>query len=168
MDIPNDFIRSIALWYVRSVVPKPGIVIPRIPFRDNPSLSKVFTQTSSASVESRPPEIPTTAVLAPVWTNLCASPATWIENTSSQCSFSSIPCGTKGWALNFRVKVSSLLLTNSVAIETAFLSPKFAWLAAKVVFILRSARMRSTSISLIISCSFILKRSLRASSEPFS
>ena len=30
------------------------------------------------------------------------------------------------WALNFRVKVSSLLLTNSVAIETAFLSPKFA------------------------------------------
>ena len=43
-----------------------------------------------------------------------------------EMSITGYTCGTKGWALNFRVKVSSLLLTNSVAIETAFLSPKFA------------------------------------------
>jgi DNA-directed RNA polymerase subunit beta len=46
--------------------------------------------------QTNPPEIPITAVLAPVWISLCANPATCMENTSSQCSFSSIPCGTKG------------------------------------------------------------------------
>ena len=144
------------------------MVIPKISFRDNPSLSKVLTQTNNASVESSPPEIPTTAVFAPVCTRRCARPAIWIENTSSQRSFSSFPCGTKGCGLNLRVKTSSLLLTNSVAIEIFFLSPRFPWLAAKVVLILRSARIRSTSISLIINCSCMLKRSLRAKSVPFS
>ena len=52
--------------------------------------------------------------------------------------------------------------------EIAFLSLGFPWLAAKVVLILRSARMRSTSISLMISCSSMQKRLLRASNEPFS
>jgi len=154
---------------VRLVVPKPGIVTPIIFLRDKPNLSKVLTQTSKASVESNPPEIPITAVLAPVCTRRCASPATCIEKTSSQRSFNAAPCGTNGCLLNVRVRFSSLLFTNSVAIRIGFLSAGiFPLLAANVVLIRRSARRYSTSISLIINCSSKLKRSLCANWLPFS
>ena len=91
MVTPNDVIRSTALVCVRSVVPNPGIVTPIIPLRSQPSLSKVFTQTNNASVESKPPDIPTTALLALVCTNRCANPDTCIENISSQRSFKAGP-----------------------------------------------------------------------------
>ena len=49
-----------ALSRVRAVVPKPGIVTARMPARGRPRRSNVRTQTSSASVESRPPDRPST------------------------------------------------------------------------------------------------------------
>ena len=61
--IPRLSISTIALLYVRSVVPNPGIVTPIIPLRLNPNLSKVFAATSKASVESKPPLIPIMTVL---------------------------------------------------------------------------------------------------------
>lgn len=79
-------VRSTALVCVRSVVPNPGIVTPIMPLRSQPSLSKVFTQTNNANVESKPPDMPTTALLALVCTKRCANPDTCIENTSSQRS----------------------------------------------------------------------------------
>ena len=55
---PRCSIRSRALVRVRCVVPKPGIVSPWISRRSRPSRSHVLTATSSASVESSPPETP--------------------------------------------------------------------------------------------------------------
>ena len=43
-------------------------VTPIISLRDHPNLSKVLTHTSNANVESNPPEMPTTALLAAVCT----------------------------------------------------------------------------------------------------
>ena len=91
MVTPNDAIKSTALVWVRSVVPNPGIVTPIIPLRFQPSLSNVFTQTSNASVESRPPDMPTTALLALVCSKRCANPDTCMENISSQRSSNAAP-----------------------------------------------------------------------------
>ena len=57
-ETPRCSIRARALVRVRWVVPKPGIVRPWISRRSRPSMSQVVTATSSASVESRPPEMP--------------------------------------------------------------------------------------------------------------
>ena len=84
--VPRSFMMVNALLYVLSVVPKPGIVTAMIFFVSRPSILKVSTQTSSASVESRPPEIPTTAVLAWACSILFARPAVWILKISSQRS----------------------------------------------------------------------------------
>ena len=93
----KEVIRETALVWVRSVVPNPGIVMPTIPFRGSPSLSKVFTQTNNARVESNPPEMPSTTVWHPVCTRRLAKPATWIEKISSQRSPNNLsPEGTKG------------------------------------------------------------------------
>ena len=56
-----------ALLYVRSVVPKHGIVTERIFSLGIPNKSNALAVTRSASVESSPPEIPTTALFTPVW-----------------------------------------------------------------------------------------------------
>ena len=56
------------------MVPNPGIVMPMIPVRSSCSLSNVRTATSSASVESSPPEMPTTAFSQRVCTSRLASP----------------------------------------------------------------------------------------------
>ena len=57
-ETPRCSIRATALVRVRSVVPKPGIVRPWTSRRSRPSMSQVVTATKSASVESRPPEMP--------------------------------------------------------------------------------------------------------------
>ena len=59
--VPSSRHKSKALLYVLSVVPKPGIVIVTIFFLSRFKSSKVLTITRRANVESRPPDIPTTA-----------------------------------------------------------------------------------------------------------
>ena len=63
-----------ALVHVRRLVPMPGMVTARIPFRSRPSISKAWTATSSANVESRPPEMPMTIRLDSVCFSLLAKP----------------------------------------------------------------------------------------------
>ena len=73
--VPNSLHNSIALLYVLSVVPNPGIVIVTIFFLSNLRSSNVLTITRRAKVESSPPEIPTTAFLHLVCSNLLAKEA---------------------------------------------------------------------------------------------
>ena len=63
---PNFFVKFTALLYVRSVVPKQGIVTATIFFLSRPIISNARTVTSKARVESNPPEIPMTTLLHPV------------------------------------------------------------------------------------------------------
>ncbi len=83
-ETPSSRIISVALPCVRPVVPKPGIVMPVIPLRSSPRMSKAFTATSSASVESSPPDMPTVRCLHPVASRRCTSPAACMEDISSQ------------------------------------------------------------------------------------
>ncbi len=72
--------------------------MPIIPFRSSFRRSKARVATSKASVESSPPEIPTTRHLQPVARRRCASPATWMLTISSQRrSISLSSHGTNGW-----------------------------------------------------------------------
>ena len=56
--------RMTALFLVRSVVPKQGIVTAKISVLGRPRRSAVFAATKSASVESKPPEMPITIFFA--------------------------------------------------------------------------------------------------------
>ena len=72
---PSDLISSIALLYVLSVVPKPGMVMPMTSVTGLPSDLTASTATSSASVESSPPLIPITQPFEPTCSILFARPA---------------------------------------------------------------------------------------------
>ena len=111
-----------------------------------PAMSNAFAVTSSASVESKPPEIPTTAVLEWVCTRRFFSPIAWIIRISSQrFSLSAIFCGTKGVCAKLLVSaVSSTLMWNSTLGRWR---SSVVW---KVVFFLRSLKRRKMSISLTI------------------
>ena len=62
-----------------------------------PSISKALAVMRSARVESSPPEIPTTALLAPVWARRFFKPMAWIVKISSQRAVLSFSFdGTKG------------------------------------------------------------------------
>ena len=80
-----------------------------IPLRSNPRRSNARTVTRSARVESRPPESPTTAVLAWICSSLVFSPFACIAKMASQrCERFPLFSGTKGKAGNFLVRLSSL------------------------------------------------------------
>ena len=88
-----------------SLVPKAGIVTARMPARSRPRRSNVRTQTSSASVESSPPERPSSTRFAPTCSSRRARPAVWIEKTSWQRSSSVAGSeGTKGWGSTERTR----------------------------------------------------------------
>ncbi len=91
-------IKSRAFILVRWVVPNPGIVIPWIVRLETPSMSQVLTATSSARVESSPPEIPRfSGVPAGSCSTRFARPAHWIPKISAQRPCSSLPSlGTNG------------------------------------------------------------------------
>ena len=74
MVVPRLFISSMALLYVRSVVPNPGIVTAIISLWSFFRMSKEWAVTSRASVESSPPEIPITHVVACACSIRLASP----------------------------------------------------------------------------------------------
>ena len=96
-EAPSFFVSVQALVYVRSVVPKQGMVTAVISDGDRPSREKAREVTSSASVESRPPEIPMTALLQPVCSSRFFRPMAWMVKISSQ-RFRRSSCrdGTKG------------------------------------------------------------------------
>ena len=88
---------AMALVFVRSVVPKQGMVTQMIPRLSRLSMSKALTVTRSASVESRPPEMPMTAVLQLMWRSLCFRPRAWSVRISSLLEArSSESSGTNG------------------------------------------------------------------------
>ena len=72
-----------ALDFVRFVVPKHGMVTHRISFRLRPARSNARTHTSSASVLSNPPEIPSTTVFACVCSSRFLSPCDWMRRIAS-------------------------------------------------------------------------------------
>ena len=74
-----------------------------------PSMSKALAVTRIASVESSPPEIPTTALLAWVWASLFFRPMAWMVRISSHLlSLSSFASGTNGLEGNFLVSLVSV------------------------------------------------------------
>ena len=89
-----------AVFRVRSVVPKHGMVTVWMLLRGQPSRSKACTVTISARVESRPPDRPMTADLARVWRRRVASPTACKCRISSHRAARSLwSAGTKGvWA----------------------------------------------------------------------
>ena len=141
--MPRRSIRVIALLYVLSVVPKPGIVTPTIPSLLIPSLSKVFTHTKRASVESNPPLIPRMTFLLCVCMIRFASPATCMQNISSQLFFMSSFDGINGMGFTLRSILND-------------------------VFLRLSTRNFSTSICEMTSCGSIWNRAPSSSRQPFS
>ena len=139
--IPSFSIRISAFPFVRPVVPKPGMVMPTIPFRSIPSLSKARTVTKRAKVESNPPEMPITAFLQPICSSLVQSPSTWMERISLQRSFRASPDGTKGWA--------SSLLRRVFPKSVAQASP--AWTTLKVSDLLDRASRKLGLFALMVS-----------------
>ena len=93
---PNDSIKSSELLYVRSVVPKQGIVMPTTLPGSLPESRAACVATSSARVESSPPETPITGREFVISIRFL-SPATCIEKISLQRSARSfLEDGTKG------------------------------------------------------------------------
>ena len=74
--IPRSPASLTALFFVLFVVPKPGIVTAIIPLVSRFIFLKALYITSSARVESSPPETPTTALFDFVCNNLRDKPAT--------------------------------------------------------------------------------------------
>ena len=75
---PIALISRSAWSSVRVLVAKPGIVTPRMLVRGRPSGSIARAHTSSAWVESSPPETPITSFLMPLADNRCVRPCTWM------------------------------------------------------------------------------------------
>ena len=102
-----------ALLYVLSVVPKQGIVTHVIPFLSSPERSNALTVTSSASVESSPPDIPITALLQPVCSSLFLSPYVCMSRISSHlASLSYLSSGTNGALSKNLLSLSSLCIIS--------------------------------------------------------
>ena len=76
---PKSSASKTALFFVRFVVPNPGIVSDKISNAGRFSNLNVSATTSNASVESRPPESPITARLEREASRRFARPAHWIE-----------------------------------------------------------------------------------------
>ena len=98
-----------ALFFVRLVVPKQGMVTATMSVMGRSSIFMARPVISTAKVESRPPERPTTAVFAPVCSSRCLRPRDAMSRISRhRASRSSLPSGTKGWGATYRVRVVSV------------------------------------------------------------
>ena len=75
---PNAVASSVALVRVWTEVAKPGIVNARMSLRGRPSSSIARAATSSAWVESSPPDTPMTTLGPPMAVSRCLSPYTWM------------------------------------------------------------------------------------------
>ena len=151
-----------ALLYVRSVVPNAGIVMAWMPLLSIPRRSNAFAVTSSASVESRPPEMPMTAVFAPICSSLFLSPSACRRKISSQRAvLSSDADGTNGLGSNLRVSAVSAA-SRSKIVDVNSPAKRLSY----VVMRLLSARSLSTSISPYVTP--VVNRPESARSAPFS
>ena len=83
---PTAFIKRKAWSSVRVPVAKPGMVTPMMWLRGRPRASIARAHTSSACVESSPPEAPITSFLMPLAASRCVRPCTWMLYTSWQRS----------------------------------------------------------------------------------
>ena len=147
------------------------MVIPIMRLRGILSKSNVITVTKRASVESSPPEIPTTAVLACACTIRLARPAVCIWKISSQRSRKAAPSGVNG--------CGSMVLDSMLAVSFRYSgnmnsssNPRSVSLAKqpseKEVDTRRSWYKYSTSISEMINCSSNENRLDSARITPFS
>ena len=94
---PSSSARRSALPLVRAVVPKPGIVTAMRLARGRLSRSSAFADISMASVESSPPETPTTSCFEQVCSIRFLSPIAAMVKISSQRSERvELSSGTKG------------------------------------------------------------------------
>ncbi len=75
---PSDGGQRVALFFVWSLVAKPGSVKARMSDRGRPSRSMARAATISACVESRPPETPMTTFGWPIARSRCSRPETWM------------------------------------------------------------------------------------------
>ena len=92
------------LDFVRWVVPKQGMVTAKISDRGRPSSSMARAVMSSARVESKPPDRPTTAVLALVWASRFFRPsAARVRISRHRAARSPWSAGTKGLGAMGRV-----------------------------------------------------------------
>ncbi|KAG1221089.1 hypothetical protein G6F68_021022 [Rhizopus microsporus] len=75
---PTTAIKRRACCNVRVLVAKPGIVTARMFERGRPSVSMAWAQTSSAWVESSPPEMPMTTLAILLADRRCTKACTWM------------------------------------------------------------------------------------------
>ena len=117
---PMRSARMTALFFVRSVVPKQGMVTAMISVMGRSSIFIARPVMSTARVESRPPERPTTAVLAPVCSSRCFRPREASSKISRQrSSRSSLSSGTKGMGATYRVSLVGETVREKVAPQGA-------------------------------------------------
>ena len=76
--MPSASMSRCALVLVPSLVAKPGSVKPRMSLRGRPARSIAWAATSSAWVESSPPETPMTTFGSPIARSRCCKPETWM------------------------------------------------------------------------------------------
>ena len=160
-----------AVSSVRALVPKPGMVTASTSPRGRPSRSSVRAQTSRASVESRPPERPSTSRREPVCSSRRARPAVWIENTSRQRSSTRRGVGGHERVRLERPRSSRAGRRAGIGVERHRAVARAGRVHARrrsVVCRARSTRSRSMSTSATIRSPSRRKRSPSASKLPFS
>ena len=145
--VPSRSASSTALDLVRSVVPKHGMVTAMMSVAGRSSIPMASAVISSARVESRPPERPTTAVLALVCSSRFLRPrAATYKISLHRSARSALSSGTKGVGETGRVRwVSPRSRSKPIRHRDSFSAR--GW---KVPSRCRSAHSRSTSISLTV------------------
>ena len=140
MSHPSSSISVVELLFVRFVVPNPGIVIPVTVSGGSPRFFTACADTRSASVESSPPDTPTTIHDACVASILLCRPATCIAKIDRHRS-SLFFDGTNGVMETFAH--TSFFSANTFSQFTVMYSPasKFRLHSAKDLFARRSWRI---------------------------
>ena len=144
---PSRSASSTALDFVRSVVPKQGMVTAMMSLAGRPSICMDTAVMSTARVLSSPPDRPTTAVLAPVCSSRFFSPRAAMHRISLHRSArSAASCGTKGVGETGRVRWVSVRSMSKEIRQTSGV-PAAGW---KVFMRRRSYTSRFTSTSLTV------------------
>ena len=166
---PSSDISAVELSWVRFVVPNPGIVIPSTLSLGMPRVSNASTVTSSARVESSPPETPMTALRQRMWSSLVASPATCEDIISRhlRSSSSGLSEGTNGRGSMRRSSTDPKSAAGGAGKVTVLKAGRGAS-RRKACSLVRRASSFSTSMSAMIWPEPVLKRSLSARMLPYS
>jgi len=126
-----------ALSCVRSVVPKQGMVTARIPFVSMPHFLKARNVTRSASVESRQPLKPMTALFAWICRSRFARPSDWSSMTALHRSARSFESsGTNGCGCTVLRSVPEVSVKFSAAAK-----PVWIFSESKSMYIVRISEL---------------------------